>query len=54
MLGLKCNLSLYYGKRRKTPKRWSLERKEKKTEKVDNMIVNLEIFENVLKEIDKL
>lgn len=35
----KCSLSLYYGRRRKTPKRWSLGRKEKKTEKIDNMIV---------------
>ena len=54
MLGLKRSLSLCYGRRRKTPKRWSLGRKGKKTEQIDNMIVNLEIFENVLEEIDQL
>lgn len=43
----------YYGKRRKTPKGSPLEGKERKNERID-MIMNLEMFENMLKEIDKL
>lgn len=42
----------YYGRKEDTKVVSGKERK--KTEKIDNMIVNLKIFENVLKEIDQL